>query len=72
MNDDLNDEQAQFFQESLIKQGISQARKHDPNLSYTGRCHNCQDPVPHQHRFCDLDCMHDWEKRKRADRQRGS
>lgn len=29
----------------------------------TGRCFNCDEAVPHPHRWCDKDCLTDWEKR---------
>lgn len=27
----------------------------------TGRCYNCDAPVPDKHRWCDAECREDWE-----------
>lgn len=37
-------------------------------LSPTGQCHNCEEPLAHDQLFCDQDCRDDWQKR---DRMRG-
>ena len=38
-----------------------------PALPYLGVCHNCSAPTAPSIRFCDSDCMADYEKRKRAE-----
>jgi len=73
MDFDIDDAQAQAFQEALIQQGLSNARANDINyrLPWTGLCHNCADPLQDSaQRFCDSDCFEDWEKRQRAQRMR--
>lgn len=34
-------------------------------LPFVGACYNCDAAVPAGHRFCDVDCRNDWEKRAR-------
>lgn len=29
-----------------------------------GVCYNCGEALPADHRFCDVDCRDDWEKRQ--------
>lgn len=73
MDFDIDDAQAQAFQEALIQQGLSHARSSSINyqLPWTGRCHNCADSLDGAAlRFCDMDCFEDWEKRQRAARHR--
>lgn len=73
MDFDIDDAQAQAFQEALIEQGLSHARASSINyqLPWTGRCHNCSDPLHSSaSRFCDNDCFVDWEKHQRAARHR--
>lgn len=38
-----------------------------PSLPFTGCCHNCNAPTAPAVRFCDSDCLADYEKRKRAE-----
>jgi len=35
-----------------------------PSLPFTGFCHYCKSPIPHQQHFCDADCRHDYERLK--------
>lgn len=73
MDFDIDDAQAQAFQEALIHEGLThaQAQRIDRRLPRTGRCHNCADPITGMaQRFCDNDCFEDWEKRQRAEQQR--
>ena len=39
-----------------------------PSLPYLGVCHNCGAPTAPSIRFCDADCLQDYEKRERAKR----
>lgn len=73
MDYDIDDAQAQAFQEALIQQGLSHARAKDPStfLPWTGRCHNCAERITDSAlRFCDAYCHEDWDKRERAKRMR--
>lgn len=42
------------------------SHRHDDGPSYTGYCHNCGDQVDEPLRWCDADCLEDWEKQQRA------
>ena len=37
----------------------------------TGTCYNCGDPVGEGERFCDGECLRDYERRKAAEKRRG-
>ena len=67
---DKANEAAELFQQQALKR-----RKPEPPAP-TGFCLNCGDPLEEklshwcgmdgtQTRWCDLDCKHDWEKRRR-------
>ena len=48
-----------------IEQSLEQAlRRRAPVLQSTGRCYNCEAPLP-AGTFCDPDCREDWEKREK-------
>lgn len=73
MDQDIDDAQAQAFQEALIEQGLSSARSSVAayTLPNTQRCHNCAEELGDSElRFCDRYCLEDFEKRKRAERMR--
>lgn len=68
-------DQAAATQERFTQESIEAARKENAKdrLIFTGRCHNCEDPVEHPHRFCPGgECLEDWEKRRAAKRRNGS
>lgn len=35
-----------------------------PDITGTGRCLNCEEPVPPKVRWCNKDCQFDWSKRE--------
>ena len=37
----------------------------------TGFCLSCEEPVPAEHRWCNLDCRTDWVKESEAAERRG-
>lgn len=37
----------------------------------TGQCLNCDADLPNGERFCDADCLHDWEVRQERARVNG-
>lgn len=39
------------------------SRKFDTVMA-TGHCLNCDTSLPKDHRWCDHDCMTDWQKRR--------
>lgn len=41
---------------------ISKAHSHkpEPGIVANGYCHNCGQPVPDKHRWCDADCRDEW------------
>jgi hypothetical protein len=47
---------------------IKLATASTPALPYLGVCHNCSSPTAPSIRFCDSDCMADYEKRERMKR----
>jgi len=55
---DKGNETAEFFKELALK-----TRKPE-GPHYRGTCWNCNDPVPHPRRWCDMDCRDDWERRQ--------
>lgn len=43
---------------------LEEALQHrEPELTAKGQCYNCNEPLPHNKKFCDADCRDDWEKR---------
>ena len=47
-------------------------RRRHATLMATGLCYSCADPVAEGRRFCDSDCLRDWERVERARRLNGS
>lgn len=46
-------------------------RAQEPEMPPTGTCYNCGDPVGEGERFCDGECLRDYERRKAAEKRRG-
>ena len=60
---DLGQEAEEFFRDlALIEQ-----RRRSQKYYYTGLCWNCGEPLE-DGSFCDADCQHDYETRKRMAR----
>lgn len=67
-------DQAAANEEAFTQASIEAARKRKEGrqLPFTGRCHNCEDPVEEPHRFCPGgECLEDWERREAAKRRNG-
>jgi len=50
---------------------LRQHAGHLPDLPATGSCHYCTASVPPGARFCDRDCLQDWEREQDARRRGG-
>jgi predicted nucleic acid-binding Zn ribbon protein len=48
-----------------ISEGLARVRR-STRLHSDGRCHFCDEPVPHAQLFCDVDCREDFEKEQAA------
>lgn len=64
---EIDDEQAQLYQEALIQQGLDKVKNsHIGRLRKRGTCHNCFDPLDQgQDFFCDQYCEDDFLARER-------
>lgn len=67
-------DEAAHIEETFTQQSIDAVLRqgNNPQLAFIGRCHNCGDTLQDPHRFCDTECLEDWEyvqKRKRANGQ---
>jgi hypothetical protein len=60
MSDSIDQAQntAEFYQQIAL----AQALKPRTAATFTGHCLNCEAPVDYPRRWCDFDCMTDWEK----------
>lgn len=58
----------QFTQRSI--EAVLRAGRQE-QISYTGRCRNCEEPLEPPHRFCDEHCTHDWERAEKAKKRNG-
>lgn len=55
-----------------VEQTLAAAlRRRNATLPPVGQCYSCAEPVDAGRRFCDSDCMADWERAERARRLRG-
>lgn len=50
-----------------LQRALVAALRAAPPMPYVGRCYNCEASLPHAMRFCDADCCHDYERRRRAE-----
>lgn len=55
-------DRADIDNEVYFKAALANRR---PELPFTGRCHNCDEPVEEPNKFCDRYCREDLEKRDR-------
>lgn len=58
-------DQANDRAEQDLQRAIAAAARGMPPLPFTGSCHNCEAILPPSMRFCDADCMRDYEHRRR-------
>lgn len=52
------------FQQEMFREAAMKMRRQEGPLP-TGKCLFCDEPLPMPHRWCDVDCREDWEKRAR-------
>lgn len=65
-------DQAQQMYECLELHLVQNAReRRNKVLPYVGHCHYCYEETESPKRFCDDNCMEDWEKEKRIQRING-
>ena len=57
---------ASHHEELMRDLAMKRAANHAPDLPATGACHWCDALVPAGARFCDKDCLNDWERARRA------
>lgn len=57
-------------QDMILQEQLRLARKPVHTLAYTGKCHNCGEPLADPQRFCDADCRDDHAKILRSRSQR--
>lgn len=60
---------AQVQEEGALK--AARARRHE-TLPAIGQCYSCHESVAAGLRFCDRDCMADWERVQAARRRNGA
>lgn len=59
-------------QEELLREvALRNAANHAPPMPATGACHWCDALLPAGARFCDRDCMQDWQREQDARRRGG-
>lgn len=61
-------DQTQQRIEAELEQAMKLKR---PALPFTGYCYNCAEMVDTSHKFCDADCMADWEHRQESRKRNG-
>lgn len=61
MADEADKADAYAFE--MLTRAIAYASTRPPHLAPIGECYNCRASVAEGMRFCDKDCMDDWEKR---------
>lgn len=59
-----DNDMATLHEEQFLAQALAVKRPVGP--AATGWCLNCGEPLPAGMRWCDADCQHDWEARRRA------
>lgn len=64
-------DQAQQREELERELAIRQHACHESALPAVGACHYCSATVPAGSRFCDRDCMADWQKEQDARKRSG-
>ena len=52
-------DRAQLEQERLLQSALNRRRSSAPLPAASGRCLNCDEPLPAGERFCDADCRDD-------------
>lgn len=53
----------------ILADALAAARRGAPGPLATGRCLNCETELDDRRRWCDADCMGDWERRQEASRR---
>lgn len=62
-----NSDQAERLEQQQRDLSLKYIRT-QPEVRYTGRCHNCAEPIEAPKRWCDVDCRDDWQQRQRRKR----
>lgn len=62
---DIAQKNSEHFDEIRRRQIQENAKKRE--LHPNGHCHECDEDVPEERLFCDIDCRDTYEKRRRAD-----
>lgn len=60
---------ASIREEEILADALAAARRGAPGPLATGRCLNCETELDDRRRWCDADCMGDWERRQEASRR---
>lgn len=60
---------AQVQEESALKEALS---RRQATLPAVGQCYSCHEQIAGALRFCDRDCMQDWERVQAARRRNGA
>lgn len=63
----MTDEVDQAFEaeQEFIKHSLKHSKVGGRRLAATGRCHNCEEPLPSPELFCDVDCRDDYDLREK-------
>lgn len=48
-----------------FRRDIAQRERKPVGPEFTGTCHNCEAPLEAPKRWCDKDCLTDWEARRK-------
>ena len=67
MADDADMAQTYMEQFENIRRQQIRANAQKRELHPRGYCHECEEDVPEERLFCDIDCRDTYEKRRRAD-----
>lgn len=55
---------ADLITELFLRSALSRKQPEGPRAN--GHCHFCQENIEWPNRWCDKDCLEDWEKEQRA------
>jgi len=61
---------ASLNEEQVRQDALARIRR-EPTLQHTGRCLYCDEDVGPDKRFCDAECLRDFERERAAKRRNG-